>query len=82
MAIPKDRRLLALLIAVEWDSQDAMLKHHALPVVSPLEVHVLLRSANSQHSFFVLGFFYRRPLLRVLLMVSRAQKRAPKSRPT
>jgi len=34
MAIPKDRRLLALLIAVEWDSQDAMLKHHALPVTS------------------------------------------------
>ncbi len=33
LTIPKDRRLLALLIAHEWENQDEVLKQHALPVV-------------------------------------------------
>ncbi|WVR08706.1 hypothetical protein IAU60_005764 [Kwoniella sp. DSM 27419] len=31
--VPKDRRLLALLIANEWENQDEVLKQHALPVM-------------------------------------------------
>ena len=31
--MPKERRLLALLIANEWENQDEVLKQHALPVV-------------------------------------------------
>ncbi|WVQ95304.1 hypothetical protein IAU59_002399 [Kwoniella sp. CBS 9459] len=34
LLIPKERRLLALLIANEWDNQDEVLKQHALPVTS------------------------------------------------
>jgi ATP synthase F1 complex assembly factor 2 len=35
LVLPKDRRLLALLIANEWENQDEILKQHALPLVSP-----------------------------------------------
>lgn len=34
LVLPKDRRLLALLIANEWENQDEILKQHALPLVS------------------------------------------------
>jgi ATP synthase F1 complex assembly factor 2 len=34
LVVPKERRLLALLIANEWENQDEVLKQHALPVVS------------------------------------------------
>ncbi|WVF67746.1 hypothetical protein IAT40_002505 [Kwoniella sp. CBS 6097] len=34
LLIPKERRLLALLIANEWENQDEVLKQHALPVTS------------------------------------------------
>jgi ATP synthase F1 complex assembly factor 2 len=34
LVVPKDRRLLALLIANEWENQSAVLKQHSLPVVS------------------------------------------------
>ncbi|RSH79659.1 ATP synthase complex assembly protein atp12 [Apiotrichum porosum] len=34
LIIPKDRRLLALLIANEWENQDEVLKQHALPTTS------------------------------------------------
>ena len=33
LVIPKDRRLLALLIANEWENQNEILKQHALPLV-------------------------------------------------
>lgn len=33
LEIPKERRLLAALIANEWENQDEVLKQHALPVV-------------------------------------------------
>jgi ATP synthase F1 complex assembly factor 2 len=33
LAIPKERRLLAVLIANEWENQDEVLKQHALPTV-------------------------------------------------
>ena len=36
LVIPKDRRLLAVLIANEWENQDEVLKQHALPTVSPV----------------------------------------------
>ncbi len=36
LVLPKDRRLLAALIANEWENQDQVLKQHALPLVSPL----------------------------------------------
>jgi ATP synthase F1 complex assembly factor 2 len=38
LVIPRDRRLLALLIANEWENQDEVLKQHALPVVSSTTV--------------------------------------------
>ncbi|OCF35874.1 ATP synthase mitochondrial F1 complex assembly factor 2 [Kwoniella heveanensis BCC8398] len=34
LLIPQERRLLALLIANEWENQDEVLKQHALPVTS------------------------------------------------
>ena len=34
LVVPKNRRLLALLIANEWENQSAVLKQHSLPVVS------------------------------------------------
>ncbi|RXK41943.1 ATP synthase mitochondrial F1 complex assembly factor 2 [Tremella mesenterica] len=34
LVIPKERRLLAVLIANEWENQDEVLKQHALPVTS------------------------------------------------
>ncbi|WVQ86158.1 hypothetical protein IAT38_008326 [Cryptococcus sp. DSM 104549] len=34
LAIPADRRLLAALIAHEWENQEEVLKQHALPVTS------------------------------------------------
>lgn len=34
LVVPRERRLLALLIANEWENQDEVLKQHALPVVS------------------------------------------------
>jgi ATP synthase F1 complex assembly factor 2 len=34
LVLPKDRRLLTLLIANEWENQDEILKQHALPLVS------------------------------------------------
>ena len=34
LEIPKERKLLAALIAHEWDSQDKVLKTHTLPLVS------------------------------------------------
>ncbi|KAI9637076.1 uncharacterized protein MKK02DRAFT_24762 [Dioszegia hungarica] len=34
LVLPKDRRLLALLIANEWENQDEILKQHALPLTS------------------------------------------------
>ncbi|KAL7420828.1 hypothetical protein Q5752_004781 [Cryptotrichosporon argae] len=34
LVVPKDRRLLALLIANEWENQDEVLKQHALPLTS------------------------------------------------
>ncbi|KIR67815.1 ATP synthase mitochondrial F1 complex assembly factor 2 [Cryptococcus bacillisporus CA1873] len=34
LEIPKERRLLAALIANEWENQDEVLKQHALPVTS------------------------------------------------
>ena len=37
LVIPRDRRLLALLIANEWENQDEVLKQHALPVVRFLD---------------------------------------------
>lgn len=33
LVIPKERRLLAALIAHEWDIQEEVLKQHALPMV-------------------------------------------------
>lgn len=33
LAVPKDRRLLAILIANEWENQDEVLKQHTLPMV-------------------------------------------------
>jgi ATP synthase F1 complex assembly factor 2 len=36
LVLPKNRRLLALLIANEWENQDEILKQHALPLVSLL----------------------------------------------
>jgi ATP synthase F1 complex assembly factor 2 len=34
LVIPSNRRLLALLIANEWENQSEVLKQHSLPVVS------------------------------------------------
>lgn len=34
LIVPKDQRLLALLIANEWENQDKVLKQHALPLTS------------------------------------------------
>ncbi|WWD20793.1 hypothetical protein CI109_105270 [Kwoniella shandongensis] len=34
LVLPSDRRLLAMLIANEWENQDEVLKQHALPVTS------------------------------------------------
>ncbi|GMK57886.1 hypothetical protein CspeluHIS016_0407200 [Cutaneotrichosporon spelunceum] len=34
LVLPKDRRLLATLIANEWENQDKVLKQHALPLTS------------------------------------------------
>jgi ATP synthase F1 complex assembly factor 2 len=33
LVIPKNRKLLAAMVAHEWDSQDKLLKTHALPLV-------------------------------------------------
>lgn len=33
LLLPKDRRLLATLIANEWENQEQVLKQHALPLV-------------------------------------------------
>ena len=33
LVIPQNRRLLALLIANEWENQSEVLKQHSLPVV-------------------------------------------------
>lgn len=35
LVIPKDRRLLAFLMANEWENQEQVLKQHALPMVGP-----------------------------------------------
>ena len=35
LTIPKDKRLVATLIAMEWENQDTMLKPHSLPLVRP-----------------------------------------------
>jgi len=34
LVIPKERRMMAILIAHEWEIQDEVLKQHALPMVS------------------------------------------------
>ncbi|CAG8503821.1 7276_t:CDS:2 [Paraglomus occultum] len=34
LVIPKNRRALAYLVAGEWESQNALLKHHSLPLTS------------------------------------------------
>lgn len=34
MVIPKERQLLAMMIAAEWENQDQVLKQYALPLVS------------------------------------------------
>jgi ATP synthase F1 complex assembly factor 2 len=33
LVVPKGQRLLATLIANEWENQDTVLKQHALPLV-------------------------------------------------
>jgi ATP synthase mitochondrial F1 complex assembly factor 2 len=35
LLIPKSKRLLAALVANEWESMDKLVKHHALPLVCP-----------------------------------------------
>lgn len=45
LLIPHDKRLVAALIANEWENQDKVIKAHALPVVSPLP------SVFCSHSF-------------------------------
>ena len=42
LVVPKNRRLLALLIANEWENQSAVLKQHSLPVVSLLAIEQIL----------------------------------------
>lgn len=37
LVVPKDRRLMALLIANEWENQSEVLKQHSLPVVRLLD---------------------------------------------
>ena len=32
--LPQTKRILAMLVATEWENQDKILKPHALPVVS------------------------------------------------
>lgn len=34
LVVPANRRLLAILIANEWENQEQVLKQHALPLVS------------------------------------------------
>lgn len=38
LVIPKERRLLATLVANEWENQDEVLKQHALPLVGATTV--------------------------------------------
>lgn len=33
LTLPKDKSLLASLVALEWDNQDQVLRHHTLPMV-------------------------------------------------
>ena len=33
LVIPKEKRVMAMLIANEWENQDEVLKQHALPLV-------------------------------------------------
>ena len=33
LAIPKQKKLVATLIAMEWDNQETLLKQHSLPMV-------------------------------------------------
>ncbi|KAJ3031085.1 ATP synthase complex assembly protein atp12, partial [Rhizophlyctis rosea] len=44
LLIPKEKRLLALLIAGEWESQDTLLKSYSLPLTS-----VVVRSIDAFH---------------------------------
>ena len=34
LQLPQDKRILAILVATEWENQDKLLKTHALPMVS------------------------------------------------
>lgn len=45
MTIPREKRLMAMLIANEWENQDEVLKQHALPMVG--EAAKYLSSDNS-----------------------------------
>jgi ATP synthase F1 complex assembly factor 2 len=36
LVVPQDKRLVAALIANEWENQEEILKQHALPMVSSL----------------------------------------------
>ena len=43
LALPKEKRLVATLIAMEWENQETMLKQHSLPMVRNLcSLHILL----------------------------------------
>ena len=34
LQLPQNKRILAMLVATEWENQDKILKTHALPMVS------------------------------------------------
>ncbi len=36
LLLPGNKKLVATLVATEWDNQDKLLKPHALPIVSQL----------------------------------------------
>jgi len=43
LVLPKERRLIAMLIANEWENQDEVLKQHALPLVGSRYKHNPMR---------------------------------------
>ena len=45
LLVPKDKRLVATLIASEWENQETLLKQHSLPMVRAiLSPHIIANS--------------------------------------
>jgi ATP synthase F1 complex assembly factor 2 len=51
LLVPSQKSLVATLVAAEWENQEKLLKHHALPMVSTLRPDFFFSVKNSCYLF-------------------------------